>query len=341
MNPLSRFLILVIFVSSINAWSLKRKKPGPQLPSFCTKTPFLASCRPITPTWYYDFHEKRCKPLNAGICSGGNNKFATERKCKEICEPRSKQIPQICQKPPVMVQCGQVYHAWYYDPNSTSCKMFTYSASACNAIDNRFLTELKCQSVCIPIKKPKPICSHDPIPDRCLLQKKRWHFNFRNNTCVQFAQNRCGKGENSFSSYEKCMHRCSYYQYTAANQVSPTLPPGLPSQSGHPSRPEFSFPGQPPLTGGPVPSGQPAFPGRPGQGVPLVSPSPPPENGKPSTPRFNTEGQPSLPSVSGLPGQPTGPGYPIQPGLLMNNRPPYIAGPQAQRSAQNHAGRVG
>uniref|UniRef100_UPI0031FC1083 papilin-like isoform X2 n=1 Tax=Dermacentor albipictus TaxID=60249 RepID=UPI0031FC1083 len=210
MRPLRGFLVLLISVNSVQAWFKKSPKLEKKQPPFCTKPPFLGSCRPLTQTWYYNSTEKRCTPSSAGVCIGGSNRFVSEKKCKETCESPSKATPSntMCLKSPVTVSCGQVEHAWFFDPDSSTCKMFTYIASACGSVSNKFWTEMMCQAVCLPTKKPQITCSQDPVPDICFAQRKKWFFNYRNNTCMQFPKG-CGKAANSFSTYEKCMGTCS------------------------------------------------------------------------------------------------------------------------------------
>ncbi|XP_037501803.1 papilin isoform X5 [Rhipicephalus sanguineus] len=101
-----------------------------------------------------------------------------------------------------------VRHAWYYEFSSRSCKMFSYLN--CGATCNVFLTELKCQWTCNPRMKPKPLCSADPEPDQCMLKRRYVFFDFRRDVCLEFPKKRCGKGHNSFASFQQCFNTCSY-----------------------------------------------------------------------------------------------------------------------------------
>ncbi|XP_075554162.1 kunitz-type serine protease inhibitor B5-like [Dermacentor variabilis] len=151
MRPLRVLLVLLVCANCVQAWFKKSPKVEKKQPPFCTKPPFLGSCRPLTQTWYYNSTEKRCTPSNVGSCIGGTNRFVSENKCKETCESPSKATPSntMCLKPPVTVSCGQVEHAWFFDPNTSTCKMFTYIASACGSVSNKFWTEMMCQAVCL------------------------------------------------------------------------------------------------------------------------------------------------------------------------------------------------
>ncbi|XP_037575610.1 papilin-like [Dermacentor silvarum] len=325
MRPKSSFLVLLVCVTSVQAWGVKAPKPKPTRPEYCEKPPFLGSCQPIVRHWYYDTTAKRCQQISVGLCPTGSNWFVSEEKCKTVCERVTKDVPVACLKPPVTVSCGQVRHAWYFDRNSTSCKMLSYTDPACDSAGNRFLTEMKCQGVCLPTVKPKSICSMDPEPDRCFLSKKQWFFNFRNNTCMKF-QKGCGKGANSFSTYDKCMWMCSYNQATAAfptgkqilqneqpplgkpdvpNQVGAVSPPAQPAQPsvpvqpGQPSKPSLGLPNQhgpsglPLLSAGSSHPGQPSLIGPPGHASSTLPPSTPAQSSQSS----------SIPST-GLPAQP-------------------------------------
>ncbi|XP_072145632.1 uncharacterized protein [Dermacentor andersoni] len=320
-------------------WGNSAKNAKPTQPESCRKPPFVGSCRPVGKPWYYDAASKRCQQISIGLCSAGNNRFLSPEKCKTVCESLAKNIPEMCLKPPVTVPCGQVRHAWYFDLNSTSCKMLSYTDPACDSAGNRFLSEMKCQAVCLPIVKPKPICSSDPEPDMCLVRRKQWFFDFRNNACMRFKKG-CGKGANSFATYEKCMSRCSYNQVAAAcptcgqslqneqplvgipgvpSQVGPPRQPAQPSipvQPGQPSRPGSSLPNQlgqsglPPQSAGSSVPGKPSSVAAPGHASSTWPPSTPAPSGQPSRPNI---GLPNQPGQSGLPPQGAGSSVPGQP----------------------------
>ncbi|XP_037575611.1 tissue factor pathway inhibitor 2-like [Dermacentor silvarum] len=341
MRPTYSYLLLAS-ISYVHGWGKKPQKP--QQPAFCLKAPFNGNCQPLTPHWYFDDKRKICRPMNPGFCSGGSNKFVSFKKCMEACQARTKIVNPQCLKPPVMVPCGVVRHAWYFDSNTKSCKMFSYSS--CASAQNNFFTELKCQSVCLPRIKPEPFCSQDPIPDMCLLRRKHYYFNFKNNTCMEFPKKGCGKGHNSFASLEKCMNTCSYTHSTAAcrtceqkiqnvlpppgkpgepiimGPVSPLTPPGQstslnrPSQHGQTSPISHMGPTSQPAT--PISPMYPSQPSQAGSSFPghASAPGLASGTGQPSQPRFDLPGQPALPNTSRAASQPypnTLPGYPTRP----------------------------
>nr|XP_054928141.1 papilin-like [Dermacentor andersoni] len=371
MRPLRGFLLLLLSVNCVQAWFKKSPKVEKKQPPFCTKPPFLGSCQPLTQTWYYNSTEKRCTPSSVGFCIGGTNRFVSEKKCKETCESPSKATPSntMCFKPPVTVSCGQVEHAWFFDPNTSTCKMFTYIASACGSVSNKFWTEMKCQAVCLPTKKPQITCSQDPVLDFCLAQRKKWFFNFSNNTCMQF-QKGCGRSANSFSTYEKCMEKCSYNQIAAAfptsgqnlqneqplggipgvpSQVGPPRPPAqlsIPVQPGQPSTPGLGLSNQPGHSGLPIQStgsgvpGKPSPAGAPGSASSTFPPNMSTQSGPSSRPDM---GLPNQPALSGQPAQSAGSGLPGQassagaPGPASTTLPPN---PPAQSASFQTSSKV-
>uniref|UniRef100_A0A224YCU2 Pancreatic trypsin inhibitor n=1 Tax=Rhipicephalus zambeziensis TaxID=60191 RepID=A0A224YCU2_9ACAR len=218
MRPLyNSCLLLVLSVWGIHGLHILGKiprKPPRRIPLCCLKPPFNVTCQPKTSTWYFDHKAKMCRQLSPAMCNRGSNSFPSYLKCTEACKPPTKVMLGQCLKPAVLVTCGLLRHAWYYDFQYKSCKMFSYSS--CSNTCNVFLTELKCQWTCNPRMKPKPLCSADPEPDQCMLRRKRFFFDFRHDMCLEFPKKRCGKGHNSFTSLEQCYDTCSYNRSTMA-----------------------------------------------------------------------------------------------------------------------------
>ncbi|XP_075554159.1 amblin-like isoform X3 [Dermacentor variabilis] len=165
-------------------------------------------CRPAGDLWYYDLAHQSCKMLSTGSCSSSSNRFQTIAKCQQICQPPNGRADAVCLKQPTAGMCSLVSHAWYFDRLNQSCKLFSYST--CTKRHNYFLSEMKCQSVCLPQRTPKPFCSEQPISTFCTGSANRWYFDERKNTCLVYLNKRCGKGRNSFKTFAQCMGRCSY-----------------------------------------------------------------------------------------------------------------------------------
>uniref|UniRef100_A0A131YLL3 Pancreatic trypsin inhibitor n=1 Tax=Rhipicephalus appendiculatus TaxID=34631 RepID=A0A131YLL3_RHIAP len=331
-------LFVFVYITCVCAWSLIKQKPKTQKPEFCNKPPFLGSCRPLSVQWYFDVTERLCKPLSSGFCSAGNNCFAKYEKCKELCETTSKKaIPHMCQKPPAVIRSRHLKHAWFFDANSTSCKMYTFDAVTCGSTSNSFYTEMKCQSVCIPTKKPKPSCSEDTVRDICVITRKHWFFDYKTNLCLRFPRNGCGKGANSFSTYDKCMQKCSYIQSTVACLNCEQKYPNELPQQGKPTGPNVVGPVSPLVPTGPSsplnpPIHQDKLSPKIPAGTPSISSTPSP-GGKPSSAlpgsTLSTHPMQSSQQIpTGIPVSPSSPISQSKPGMVL---PPGSTHPEQHK----------
>lgn len=213
------------------------KAPLENLPKACGKPPFVGVCHPLKEAWYYEQNTNCCKMLQSGTCAGGNNLFPTMKKCMKECMPLTPRNSRICLQRPVVGTCAPHLVAWYFDPESSYCKMFNHTI--CGGGPNLFLTEMKCQQFCLPKEKPRAYCSMTPTPGKCWGGKRHWYFDEKTNNCYLFAGKRCGKNNNAFSSYAKCMQRCSYSKAVSCPTCVQTQQNGLPTSQipggiGHP-----------------------------------------------------------------------------------------------------------
>ncbi|XP_037575612.1 papilin-like [Dermacentor silvarum] len=285
------FFCVYAYVLNVCSGQYDTKGMSEKSAKTCTKTPFIGVCHPVGEAWYYDARDNSCKMLQRGVCAGGNNLFPTIKKCTKSCIPLTPKTSKICLEPPVVGPCGPIKVSWYFDPKTMYCKMFNHTI--CGGGGNSFLSELKCQSVCLPNQTPQAHCSKPPKPGRCLIANKRYYFDERRNACLQFPNKKCGSNRNGFAKWEKCMQRCSYINQKG-NELpyggvpgyvphpGPLGPPGqhgYPSASGQPGQPalpgQVGSPGQPAVTGpsgNAIPMGLPPPPGQPGQQGPFLPP---------------------------------------------------------------------
>ncbi|XP_050036907.2 tissue factor pathway inhibitor 2-like [Dermacentor andersoni] len=242
------------------------KAPLENLPKPCRKPPFVGVCHPLKEAWYYEQNSNCCKMLQPGTCAGGNNLFPTMKKCMKECMPLTPRNSRTCLQRPVEGTCAPLLVAWYFDTESSYCKMFNHTI--CGGGPNLFLTEMKCQQACLPKEKPKAYCSMAPTPGKCWGGKRHWYFDEKTNNCHLFAGKRCGKNNNAFSSYLKCMQRCSHRKAVACptcTQIQQNeLPaPQIPGSIGYPGVP--SLPSQNDLPGAQSLPNLPSTQGKPGQ----------------------------------------------------------------------------
>lgn len=240
MKLVATFLILICvnYIDGRSWFKDSKKENGSvkQQRKACLKAPFVGVCHPLNEAWYYDKKDNCCKMLQRGTCAGGNNLFPTMKKCMKSCIPLTPNNSPVCLERPVIGSCAPVIVSWFYDQRSDKCKMFNHTI--CGGGGNTFLTELKCQAICIPEKKPKAVCSLKPSPGRCLFAKRRWYFDEMDNTCREFSKKRCGSNDNAFSTQSKCLERCSYNkaacvncEQTKGNELPPVKTAGKPDQN--------------------------------------------------------------------------------------------------------------
>lgn len=156
MKPSSHVLVLLISVTymhdvtSAGFFSSGKKN----IPTSCSKPPYLGKCQRTNRGWYFDPTVGWCKMFNYGICGGGLNNFQSETQCLQYC--RQKRHPKIvCSLPPKIRQCWGSTRQWYFDPSTNSCKMFQSKLCADNA--NGFSTCAKCLYRCSSTK-PETAC---------------------------------------------------------------------------------------------------------------------------------------------------------------------------------------
>ncbi|XP_037501802.1 kunitz-type serine protease inhibitor A isoform X4 [Rhipicephalus sanguineus] len=144
-----------------------------------------------------------CLLLVLSIC--GVNGFQVLGK---LTRKPPRRFPLCCLKPPFNAACQPITSTWYFDQKARVCRQI--SPGMCNRGSNSFASHVKCMEACKPRMKPKPLCSADPEPDQCMLKRRYVFFDFRRDVCLEFPKKRCGKGHNSFASFQQCFNTCSY-----------------------------------------------------------------------------------------------------------------------------------
>uniref|UniRef100_L7LPQ3 Putative trilaris n=1 Tax=Rhipicephalus pulchellus TaxID=72859 RepID=L7LPQ3_RHIPC len=211
MRSSTRFLLFLrLFIEQ--ALARKTHIQNAPIPTVCQVSPYLGNdCQPPGYPWYYDDGHKSCKMLTAGLCSFSSNQFPTESVCNETCQSSTKRTGTPCLQKPVSGKCSTIYRAWYFDIYSMECKMFSYIY--CRKRINFFNSETKCQSVCLPHRTPKPLCSLQPLSKFCVYRTYHWYFSSKNNICLAYLKHQCAKTNNRFKTHSSCMKRCSYSKH--------------------------------------------------------------------------------------------------------------------------------
>ncbi|XP_054928278.2 papilin-like [Dermacentor andersoni] len=143
-----------IFPTEMQCLSTCRQSQGMPQPR-CLQKPLLGSCQPTDTAWLYHPKHRDCKMFRHGSCGRGLNHFATEEKCRMVCEQRKKPPIPICSAKPEAGYCMGMNTYWYFDQKANNCSHFEGWWCAKNA--NGFIS----YNVCMWR------CSYKPIPKKC------------------------------------------------------------------------------------------------------------------------------------------------------------------------------
>ncbi|ROK74143.1 Kunitz-type serine protease inhibitor 6 [Anabarilius grahami] len=114
-------------------------------------------CRASIRRYYYN--NGTCQPFIYGGCSGNQNNYETEETCMTNCTvrlipsnqkapvvPSTPSFEETCAVPSDSGPCRALFHMYYFEASSQSCKQFIYGG--CQGNLNRYGTEEECMSAC-------------------------------------------------------------------------------------------------------------------------------------------------------------------------------------------------
>uniref|UniRef100_A0A8C4QI97 BPTI/Kunitz inhibitor domain-containing protein n=1 Tax=Eptatretus burgeri TaxID=7764 RepID=A0A8C4QI97_EPTBU len=199
---------------------------------YCRMKSDPGPCRAAFIRWFHDPETSTCHNFTYGGCKGNLNNFLTAKQCLHTCGPQMK--PPLtrssirkdnfsfCLLPQKEGPCRGAFQRWYHDPETSTCKRFTYGG--CRGIENMFLTEKECTYKCAPkdnfmtpsragpIGDKRDFCldSQDTGPCRAAFQ--RWSYHAQNSTCHNFTYGGCRGNSNNFLTENKCLSICAPFR---------------------------------------------------------------------------------------------------------------------------------
>nr|XP_050036912.1 uncharacterized protein LOC126533760 [Dermacentor andersoni] len=144
MKLFSCFLILVVYANIVHAQHTKTIQ-APIQPELCTKPWDRGPCGANVSNWFHDNKYHECKVFNYGGCRGNGNRFWTEKKCLERCEPPERRR-LVCSADPEPKPCKGILKWWFYSPGDKTCHRLP--AGLCPSSPNKFLLCEKCMRRC-------------------------------------------------------------------------------------------------------------------------------------------------------------------------------------------------
>ncbi|XP_075723105.1 papilin-like isoform X2 [Rhipicephalus microplus] len=174
----------------------------------CPPTPVFGGCQPRHHHWYFDPEYRQCQRFQRGECSGGENHFVTEYKCRETCLPGMVKPPPRCQQRLVRGHCRELQHFWTFDYRKNDCVQ--YPKGLCGSGPNIFVSKEKCMIACNkPLGRKMPDCLKKPRIGSCHQKKFAWFFDGLVGRCRMFSYGDCGApGANHFETEVMCKKEC-------------------------------------------------------------------------------------------------------------------------------------
>lgn len=194
--------------------------------STCLLPKSSGQCRTIKQHFYYDTHEKKCKPFHYGRCDQKGNNFETEQLCKASCAPTTE-YEAYCLSKTDSGPCLEEIHMWTFNAKSGVCETFVYGG--CDGNNNKYQSIGDCNSKCLNVTLTE---SHGGVQALrypfiqmtssgvCLLRKEagpcnaylpRYYFDQATGKCEGFIYGGCAGNGNNFLTPEECFNACNHY----------------------------------------------------------------------------------------------------------------------------------
>ncbi|XP_067682195.1 carboxypeptidase inhibitor SmCI-like [Haliotis asinina] len=159
----------------------------------CDLKPETGPCRGSFNRFYFHPSCGECDTFTYGGCGGNGNNFKSVEECEKACLP-------VCKLKPETGRCRARFSRYFYDPDSETCKTFTYGGCGGNA--NNFKTKAECEKKCVPV------CELKPEVGRCKARKRRFFYDPETKKCRRFYYGGCGGNANNFKTKAKCEETC-------------------------------------------------------------------------------------------------------------------------------------
>ncbi|XP_035896391.1 papilin isoform X2 [Anopheles stephensi] len=202
------------------------KKPGVhKQKDTCFLPAEIGECQNYTAHWYFDTKEERCRQFYYGGCGGNGNNFVDEQSCISRCidetpkpvetakpgpEPPGRTDPQQFDRSQCQLQmdngdrdCTQYEARFFYDTQTASCAVFTYTG--CGGNGNNFKTAEECEQAC---GGPQDVCQLEYAYGDCSGNEERWYYAPHEQRCLRFGYSGCGGNGNNFHSQAECERSC-------------------------------------------------------------------------------------------------------------------------------------
>ncbi|XP_046545162.1 carboxypeptidase inhibitor SmCI-like isoform X2 [Haliotis rubra] len=105
----------------------------------CELKPKVGRCKARKRRFFYNSDSQKCEEFFYGGCDGNANNFKSVAECEETCIP-------VCNLKPEVGRCRAAIPRFFYDPDTDTCKEFTYGG--CGGNGNNFKTKAECEDTC-------------------------------------------------------------------------------------------------------------------------------------------------------------------------------------------------